>query len=221
MIKRTSNKLFWDKYAYKLGVYNSATQIFRNKRLENARDIIDGLELKSGQGQPLRLKFHRFSQRETDVTENDFFDLKVLISHFQDKEDFMLRCEGSRLGIYSNNVTWLKVIAKKLKDVPWIWEPSIPNLQKNTIAVDKDIGFEFKAYLNGTADPNFADYCLKNKDKIKAGDRLIRDLQQGRNLKGKYIYVKNDSILTIVRLFLHNNIMRIDKLIYQPNTDKY
>ena len=79
MIKRTSNKLFWDKYAYKLGVYNSATHIFRNKRLENARDIIDGLELKSGQGQPLRLKFHRYSQRETDITENDFFDLKVLI----------------------------------------------------------------------------------------------------------------------------------------------
>ena len=112
-------------------------------------------------------------------------------------------------------------IRDRLKDVPWLWEPSIPNLQKNTIAIDKDIGFEFKAYLNGTADPNFADYCLKNKDKIKAGDRLIRDLQQERNLKGKYIYVKNDSILTIVRLFLHNNIMRIDKLIYQPNTDKY
>ncbi len=218
MIKRTSNKLFWDKYAYKLGVYNSATHIFRNKRLENARSAIDGLELAQSQGHPLRIKFHRYSQRETDISDDDFHDLKVLITHFQDKEDFMLRCEGSRLGVYSNNIQWLKTIGKKLKDVPWLWEPTMPNMEKNTIVVNKPVEYEFKAYLNGTADPNFADYCMNNKDKIRAGDRLIRDLKQERNLKGKYIYVKNDSILTIVRLFLNDNIMRIDKLVYQPAT---
>ena len=216
MIKRTSNKLFWDKYAYKLGVYNSATHIFRNKRLETARTAIDGLELAQSQGHPLRIKFHRYSQRETDISENDFHDLKVLITHFQDNEDFMLRCEGSRLGVYSNNVNWLKTIGRKLKDPPWLWEPTMPNMEKNTIVVNKPVDYEFKAYLNGTADPNFADYCLNNKDNIRAGDRLIRDLKQERNLKGKYIYVKNDSILTIVRLFLNDNIMRIDKLVYQP-----
>ena len=142
--------------------------------------------------------------------------MKVLITHFQDNEDFMLRCEGSRLGVYSNNVNWLKTIGRKLKDPPWLWEPTMPNMEKNTIVVNKPVDYEFKAYLNGTADPNFADYCLNNKDKIRAGDRLIRDLKQERNLKGKYIYVKNDSILTIVRLFLNDNIMRIDKLVYQP-----
>ena len=56
---------------------------------------------------------------------------------------------------------------------------------------------------------------MKNITKVKAGDRLIKDLQQGRDLKGKYLYVKDEKILTIVRLFLHNNIMRIDRLVYK------
>ena len=45
----------------------------------------------------------------------------------------MLRCEGSRLGVYSNNVNWLKTIGRKLKDPPWLWEPTMPNMEKNTI----------------------------------------------------------------------------------------
>ena len=60
---------------------------------------------------------------------------------------------------------------------------------------------------------------MKNITKVKAGDRLIKDLQQGRDLKGKYLYVKDEKILTIVRLFLHNNIMRIDRLVYKAVPD--
>ena len=43
---------------------------------------------------------------------------------------------------------------------------------------------------------------MKNITKVKAGDRLIKDLQQGRALKGKYLYVKDEKILTIVLPFL-------------------
>ncbi len=222
MIKKQTNKLFWDKYAYKLGVYNSGTHIFRNKRLANARTIIDQLQNKHSRGEPLSFKLHRWSQKDQEIQNKDFEDLKILVNAFQDDVDYMLRCEGSRLGIYSNDTSWLKKIARKLNDVPWYWEPNVDtDLAKNTIYLDKPSEYNYKINLNGTADKNFAEYCLKNSHKVKAGDRLIRDLQQGRNLKGKYLYVKDDKILTIVRLFLHNNIMRIDKLVYEPQTDKY
>ena len=215
MIKKQTNKLFWDKYAYKLGVYNSGTHIFRNKRLDNARVIIDQLQRKSSQGMHLTFKMHRWSQKEQEIRSEDFDDLKILVNAFQDDVDFMLRCEGSRLGIYSNDIDWLKKISRKINDVPWLWEPTVKNLEKNTIYLDKPSDYDYKINLNGTADKNFADYCLKNITKVKAGDRLIKDLQQGRDLKGKYLYVKDEKILTIVRLFLHNNIMRIDRLVYK------
>ena len=186
MIKKQTNKLFWDKYAYKLGVYNSGTHIFRNKRLDNARVIIDQLQRKSSQGMPLTFKMHRWSQKEQEIRSEDFDDFD-----------------------------WLKKISRKINDVPWLWEPTVKNLEKNTIYLDKPSDYDYKINLNGTADKNFADYCLKNITKVKAGDRLIKDLQQGRDLKGKYLYVKDEKILTIVRLFLHNNIMRIDRLVYK------
>ena len=84
MIKRQTNKLFWDKYAYKLGVYNSGTHIFRNKRLDNARVIIDQLQRKSTQGEPLTFKMHRWSQKEQEIKVEDFDDLKILVNAFQD-----------------------------------------------------------------------------------------------------------------------------------------
>lgn len=218
MIKKKTNKLFWDKYAYKLGVYNSGTHIFRNKRLDNARAVIDQLEFQQKNGDALNFKLHRWSERKQDITQNDFEDLKILVNAFQDDEDYMLRCEGSRLGIYSNNQPWLKKLAKKLHDVPWYWEPNVPTLEKNTIYLDKESDFEFKINLNGVADTSLAEYCIKNPDKIRAGASLVKDIRNQRNLKGKYLYVKNESILTIVRLFLQSdNIMRVDRLVYQPS----
>ena len=36
-----------------------------------------------------------------------------------------------------------------------------------------------KIALNGTSDPNLADFCIKNKDKIKIGNRVLSDIKRG------------------------------------------
>ena len=102
MIKKKANKLFWDKYLYKLGVYNSGTPIFRNKRVDQARDVIDKLNLQYLAGEPINWSPTRFSQKSIEISQSDLDDLKILINAFQDDVDYMLRCEGMRLGIYAD-----------------------------------------------------------------------------------------------------------------------
>ena len=80
MIKKKANKLFWDKYLYKLGVYNSGTPIFRNKRLDQARDVLDKLNLQFIAGEPIQWSPTRFSQKSIEISQSDLDDLKILIN---------------------------------------------------------------------------------------------------------------------------------------------
>ena len=199
---------------------NTGASIFRNKRLDQARDIIDSLNLQYMKGEPIGYKPSRWSQKKTDISQNDLHDLKILINAFQDDVEYMLRCEGFRLGIYSNNAKWLKRIGKKLHDVPWLWEPKNINAKANIIYVDEPFPYEYKVFLNGTAHPNFYDWCLKNKDKVRVGDMLLRSFKSSSELRGRYMYAKNEKVLTLIRMFLHDNIIRLDKIVHQTNTDK-
>ena len=220
MIKKKANKLFWDKYLYKLGVYNSGTPIFRNKRLDQARDVIDKLNLQFIAGEPIQWSPTRFSQKSIEISQSDLDDLKILINAFQDNVDYMLRCEGMRLGIYANDIKWIRRIGKKLNDVPWLWEPKNANAVANVIYVDEPFPYEYKVFLNGTADHRFYDWCKSNTDKVRVGDGLLRNFKNGTDLRGKYLYCKNEKNLTLIRMFLHDNIIRLDKIVHQTNTDK-
>ena len=138
----------------------------------------------------------------------------------QDDVDYMLRCEGMRLGIYANDIKWIRRIGKKLNDVPWLWEPKNIQAEANVIYVDEPFPYEYKVFLNGTADPRFYDWCIKNKDKVRVGDGLLRNFKNSTDLRGKYLYCKNEKNLTLIRMFLHDNIIRLDKIVHQTNTDK-
>ena len=87
MIKKKANKLFWDKYLYKLGVYNSGTPIFRNKRLDQARDVIDKLNLQYLAGEPINWSPTRFSQKSIEISQSDLDDLKICLLYTSDAAD--------------------------------------------------------------------------------------------------------------------------------------
>lgn len=75
-------------------------------------------------------------------------------------------------------------------------------------------------YLLLSSDPNLAEFCIKNRDKIKIGNRVLSDIKRGYNLKGMYMYVKDEGTITLIRLFLKKDLMRIDKIVSSKDLDK-
>ena len=88
------------------------------------------------------------------------------------------------------------------------------------VIINDTIDFAYKITLNGTADPNLANFCVKNKDKIKIGNRVLSDINRGYSLKGMYMYVKDLSTITLIRLFLKKDLMRVDKIVSSKDLDK-
>ena len=124
MIKYESKKLFYDKYIYKLGVYNPIGFIFRNKNLSKARKAIDELQFNIDNAEKLQYKNDPTSLRHVDVHIDDIHDLKYLLFQFETNSEYTIRCEGRKMGIFSNNEEWLKQIAKKLNCVCDFYEPA-------------------------------------------------------------------------------------------------
>jgi|TARA_B110000444_G_scaffold215969_1_gene214138 hypothetical protein len=217
LIKIDSTKLFFDKYKYKVDLNNALGFVFRNKNFALARKSIDEAILQSDTG---NVKWG-IGLRQIVVNSEDLADLQLLLSEFtRQKEKFTLRCESYHLGIYTNNFEWCKELDKKLNAVTTVHMPiNDVDLPKGVI-INDTINFAYKITLNGTSDPNLADFCIKNKDKIKIGNRVLSDIKRGYNLKGMYMYVKDQGTITLIRLFLKKDLMRIDKIVSSKDLDK-
>jgi|TARA_B110000908_G_scaffold172696_1_gene242097 hypothetical protein len=216
LIKIDSTKLFFDKYKYKVDLSNALGHVFRNKNMSFARKSIDSaLDQATGNG------FLRIGMRDVRVSQEELKDLQTLLHEFTNQEeDYKLRCETWHLGIYTNNFEWVKQLNSKLNAVCSIHMPrDNADLPKGVI-INDTIKFAYKVTLNGSADPNLAGFCLKHKDKIKIGGVVLSDIKGGYNLKGKYMYVKDHATITLIRLFLKRDFMRIDKIVSSTELDK-
>lgn len=223
MIRHETTKLFYDKYLYKLGVINPVGFIFRNKNFSNARTVIDDLQFQLEENETLRYKP---SMRHIDVSQEDLHDLKILLSEFEGASSFMLRCEQRKVGIFSNDDTWLKHVSKKLNCVSDFYEPAditadILLKNKNIIIKNTSFAYEFKVTLGGNAmDYNFYNWAKDNADKIRVSPGLMTRLSQRGYVSGKYLYLRDEKVLTLAMLFLSGNITRVDRIVIKQDVDK-
>ena len=226
MIKYETKKLFYDKYLYKLGVYNPLGFIFRNKNLTNARAVIDELQLHQEEDQPIQYKTCADALRHIDINVDELHDLKYLLTQFQETENFMVRCEQRKVGIFSNDDGWLKRIGKKLDCLCDFYEPaeSTANLllgNKNILIKDTPFAYEFKVTLgSGKIDPNFYNWAKTNPEKVRVSPGLLRVIGQRGYVKGKYLYLRDEKVLTLAMLFLSGNISRLDTIVVKQDIDK-
>ena len=77
------------------------------------------------------------SLRHIDVTQDDLHDLKILLSELESASSFMVRCEQRKVGIFSNDDTWLKHVSKKLHCVSDFYEPANNTADLACLAVPK------------------------------------------------------------------------------------
>ena len=226
MIKYETTKLFYDRYIYKLGIYNPVAFIFRNKNLSKARKVIDELQFNIDNDEKLQYKTDPSALRHIEVHVDDIHDLKYLLSQFQHNTDYTVRCEGHKMGIFSNNDEWLKQISKRLNCVCDFYEPDEKTIDilvnnKNILIKKPPFKYQYKATLGDKIiDSNFYNWAKANADKVRVSPGLLRTIYNKGYTKGRYLYLRDAKVLTLAHLFLSGNITRIDTIVLKDDVDK-
>lgn len=219
MRHETAKKLFYNKYKYKIVLYNNLASIFRNCDLDYARCQLDMIQHQVDTGAkslqlPRRVYWSRVIGRE------EFYESQILLREFGKKKDYSLRVEMSFLNIYSNDKSWLKTLEKIATSPIEFWSPAhyVESLNENQVVVDVP-DMKYRVTLK-SCDPSFAAWCENNIDKIKIGDRLLFSIENGSDVSGRYFYVRDEKVLTLIDLMIGSGIRRIDEVICPANIDK-
>ena len=222
MKKYETNKLFYDKYLYKIEVQSSLAYIFRNNNLQAARDILDDLQEKLERKQPLVVR--SYLKYET-VAPKKLHEAQIIYTLLSKNVDYKLRIEKPKICIYSNDKQFLLQFDDKLEQDCKFFEPSddvrkaIQN-NPNIIVLKTPIPYEYRVTLGNQTSYEFLDWLKNNQDKVKASKKLLNYLSYKRhNEEGLYVYVRDSKIIQLLSL-MNINIRRIDKIVCKQNLDK-
>ena len=217
MKKYKTNKLFYDKYLYKLEVFNTLGPIFRGKNFPYARDILDKIQQSYEHDGSLTYTIGMLTR---NVSHTHFKEAKFLLYEFQKQNKFTLRIEGSSLNIYSNDLDWINLLASINSNAFAIWIPENINIQPNVIITSEQKPYEYKVTLGPKVDTSFANWATANPDKVFLGKTLHSYIKEDQYTQGMYFYVRDERVLHLVSIMIGDSVKRIDKIVCSKNIDK-
>lgn len=203
--KRT-NKLFLDKFRYKIVLVTKFAPFFRNKNME---EIVSKI-----------LYYKSIGKFPPYVWTGDLSDynigLDIAQGFLSTKSEYKVMVSSPFLTFYTDDETDFKNLTKLLKsNIKYVSIPSdnVPVLEKNTIYL-KRIDFDYKVTISNRIDNNesFFKWCRDN-DKIRMPERCQRHVKRGWRVGDSYFYVKDAKSLSMVQMFIGSNIQRIDRVI--------
>lgn len=210
-----TERLFYDKYMYKVCMYLPIASIFREKRYDVTRSTLDDLyQQLETEGQIFWKRGWRLTMPlDIEVLKDAQQLYSLLTSH--DYESYKLRVEQSQLCYYTNDIknveSLLVNFTKRITSVHMPNENTINDLKPNVII--KDSEWEYKVTVGPKVDPSLAVWFENNKDKVKAGKTFIESIRNGHYLRGFYFYAKNEKVLQLINIVMAGNIVRVDKFI--------
>lgn len=221
-----TTKLFYNKYAYKVVIRCDLTGIFASYQgKDHARKTIEKLEADRVAGKDLFIQKWRGEHR---VTVHTLEQVRAIYNSLQKYTDYRVRAEYSyNLTIYTNTEELVNLLEKKVKyNVKEIWRPRegmVKFLTSNieTAVIKTAMPYEFRVYFKGGGiDPSFARWLEKNTDKSRVGSSTLATIARGGWLGGNYFYVKNEKVLTMIRMLVGHNIRKVERLVYIEDIDK-
>lgn len=213
MQNHVTTKLFYDRWLYKLVVRNDVASIFRNKKLNHARDSLDRLQAQADSKVTQLQHFTGFYIWE--VSYRDFEDAKTIYKELVKFEDCGVRIETKFISIYANDSKWLRKMMLDIDPVnrfEW-WQPNsqfVDLLQSNKI-VSSIKGYKYKITLSDTNE-EFGRWIKNNRNKVKIGNIAYQKMLNNEHVNGYYFYVPNDKILLLIEMLLADKIRRVDEL---------
>ena len=212
-----TKKLFYDRYLYKVSIRNSLAHLFRAKKFDVTKYMLDALQTQHDNLQPLTIKS---GLRQTTISQDTFLHAKSLYNRLHKaKVDFLIRVENPIMNIYANDEDWILQFAK---DAYLFSRPEDVNLmERNVIITDTPTDYPIKITLGEKINTNnFANWLENNSDKVKIGPVCLDEIKNNGFLRGLYFYVRDEKVLTLVNLALGGGIQRIDKIVCTANIDK-
>jgi hypothetical protein len=205
---KKTNKLFLDKYRYKIVLISKLATTFRGRDIEDAAEkIAHWRENKTFPGW-----VYNGVASDLDRAHN-------IVKAFQKVSDYKLMVSSPFLTFYTDKFDDFKQVSKELFDyIKYISMPedSRPVLEKNTVYL-KRVDYDFKITLTQRVPNNesFFKWCTGN-DKIRMPRRCRDHVRRGWRSGDSYFYVKDAKTLSMVQMFLGSNIQRIDRVVKNP-----
>ena len=206
---KETKRLFMDKYQYKTVLVCPVASWFRGVNLEYVREKLLEIENKL-----LPLETPLWSKLRNKKDLEYCLKLEHALSTIK---DFSVRVEHPLISLYSNNINDIVSVSnidpERVKYVSKPGDKVRPKLEKNTVFLPK-IKYGFKITLGKSthSHENFISWAAKSEH-VKLTKSCIRELGRSKSWGGSYFYVKNETSITMVRMFLTAEISRIDRVI--------
>ena len=186
---KTTTKLFFDKYSYKIVVVTKDSYMFRYQNDDGKYGIKE-----NG-------KRYSYNQK--------------IMKYLDSLDDYEIRVESPLVSFYTNNKKDVDFIANI--DTSAVKYISIPNannnLQEGVIILPK-INHEFKVTLGSTKQQYdaFVGWAEGNS-KVSLTKRCKEDLLRNSSWGGVYFYITGEKNLLMAKMHLGSVINRIDRIV--------
>jgi hypothetical protein len=204
MLTKITNRLFNNKYQYKVVLVCGGASYFRDKDFDQIRQRL------------ALFKFEEHYYKNAGIKNQEELDWTLkLLSCLQNMKDYNVRVEQPFISIYTNTKKDVdKLVKLELGKVKYISiPPSNSTLVENTIISSK-IDFDYRITLGKTTREHsaFVDWASSNK-KLRLTKSCIKELHKNRSWGGTYFYITGDNNLLMARMHLGEAINRVDRIV--------
>ena len=204
MLTKITNRLFNNKYQYKVVLVCGGASYFRDRDFDQIRQRL------------ALFKFEEHYYKNAGIKNQEELDWTLkLLTCLQSLKDYTVRVEQPFISIYTNTKKDVdKLIKLESSKVKYISIPPTNNtLTENTIITSK-LDFDYRITLGKTTREHsaFVDWASNNK-KLRLTKSCIKELRKNHSWGGTYFYITGDNNLLMARMHLGEAINRVDRLV--------
>jgi hypothetical protein len=201
---KQTTKLFNNKYKYKIVLVVKSAGWFRGCNFDYVNERLIN--------QPVEK-----DPWVTKLTQDEVQYTSRLCETFKKLTDYEIRVENPFISFYTNNDANVEKIAKiDLFRVKYVSLPKAgtESVLDNHKVIVKNLDFDYKITMGRTRQ-NFSDFVAwcEDKEKIRMPKRAKRDLSKNNCWGGSHFYVKDDKMLTMVKMFVGSYIHSVESVV--------
>lgn len=210
-LSKKTNKLFYDKFVYKVETDTPLGSIYHERDLSKVRRTLNEYDTKvqAASGQlDLSKRWHRRIITTPDI----FANIQFLTLLEAETEPFNIRVEGNTVNVYTNNKDLVDQISYIKGFVREIIVPKTDKIKDYLLAnpdkvIVKEYTHKYKVIVGGLGleAANFVAWA-DNIPKIKLAGKK-------KYLYDSYFYVSDLKVLGMCRLFLSKKIRKVQELV--------